>query len=225
MSTNVAWRISDVLKTAKDKQVGFKARYFMAFFAYMAISVVIELTREWVFGSSDDGSVTAVVAEAVIALLMMPLGVGLGLLGIRRASGRDTPVSTLWEPYTMAVPLLIMFILMGVLIVGGLLLLILPGIYLAIAYSFAPYLIIEKGLGVWESLETSRKAITQYWWRYFGLMLVSGLLVIAGIIPLFIGLIWVLPLITIAAGEVFVETFNDSTTQGVEESEEAPTIG
>lgn len=225
MSTNVAWRISDVLKTAKDKQVGFKASYFMAFVAYMAISVVIELTREWVFGSSDDGSVTAVVAEAVIALLMMPLGVGLGLLGIRRASGRDTPVSTLWEPYTMAVPLLIMFILMGVLIVGGLLLLILPGIYLAIAYSFAPYLIIEKGLGVWESLETSRKAITQYWWRYFGLMLVSGLLVIAGIIPLFIGLIWVLPLITIAAGEVFVETFNDSTTQGVEESEEAPTIG
>ena len=225
MSTNVAWRISDVLKTAKDKQVGFKARYFMAFVAYMAISIVIELTREWVFGSSDDGSVTAVVAEAVIALLMMPLGVGLGLLGIRRASGRDTPVSTLWEPYTMAVPLLIMFILMGVLIVGGLLLLILPGIYLAIAYSFAPYLIIEKGLGVWESLETSRKAITQYWWRYFGLMLVSGLLVIAGIIPLFIGLIWVLPLITIAAGEVFVETFNDSTTQGVEESEEAPTIG
>ena len=225
MSTNVAWRISDVLKTAKDKQVGFKARYFMAFVAYMAISVVIELTREWVFGSSDDGSVTAVVAEAVIALLMMPLGVGLGLLGIRRASGRDTPVSTLWEPYTMAVPLLIMFILMGVLIVGGLLLLILPGIYLAIAYSFAPYLIIEKGLGVWESLETSRKAITQYWWRYFGLMLVSGLLVIAGIIPLFIGLIWVLPLITIAAGEVFVETFNDSTTQGVEESEDLPTIG
>ncbi|MDG1654643.1 MAG: hypothetical protein P8H58_04725 [Luminiphilus sp.] len=225
MSTNVAWRISDVLKTAKDKQVGFKASYFMAFVAYMAISVVIELTREWVFGSSDDGSVTAVVAEAVIALLMMPLGVGLGLLGIRRASGRDTPVSTLWEPYTMAVPLLIMFILMGVLIVGGLLLLILPGIYLAIAYSFAPYLIIEKGLGVWESLETSRKAITQYWWRYFGLMLVSALLIIAGIIPLFIGLIWVLPIVTIAAGEVFVETFNDSITQGVEESEEAPTIG
>ena len=225
MSTNVAWRISDVLKTAKDKQVGFKASYFMAFVAYMAISVVIELTREWVIGSSDDGSVTAVVAEAVIALLMMPLGVGLGLLGIRRASGRDTPVSTLWEPYTMAVPLLIMFILMGVLIVGGLLLLILPGIYLAIAYSFAPYLIIEKRLGVWESLETSRKAITQYWWRYFGLMLVSALLIIAGIIPLFIGLIWVLPIVTIAAGEVFVETFNDSITQGVEESEEAPTIG
>ena len=119
MSTNSAWRISDVLKTAKDKQVGFKASYFMAFVAYMAISIVIELTREWLFGPSDDGSVTAIVAEAVIGLLMMPLGAGLGLLGIRRASGRNTPVSTLWEPYTMAIPLLIMFILMGALIVGA----------------------------------------------------------------------------------------------------------
>lgn len=121
----------------------------------------------------------------------------------------------------MAIPLLIMFILMGVLIVGGLVLLILPGIYLAIAYSFAPYLIIEKGMGVWESLETSRKAITQYWWRYFCLMLVSALLIIAGIIPLFIGLIWVLPIVTIAAGEVFVETFSEPTTKNIEGSQEA----
>ena len=221
MSTPVTWRISDVLKTAKDKQIGFKASYFMAFVAYMAISIVVELARDALFGASADGAVTSDVAEAVIALLMMPLGVGLGLLGIRRASGRDTPVRTLWEPYTMAIPLLIMFILMGVLIVGGLVLLILPGIYLAIAYSFAPYLIIEKGMGVWESLETSRKAITQYWWRYFGLMLVSALLIIAGIIPLFIGLIWVLPIVTIAAGEVFVETFNEPTTKNIEGSQEA----
>lgn len=221
MSTPVTWRISDVLKTAKDKQIGFKASYFMAFVAYMAISIVVELARDALFGASADGAVTAVVAEAVIGLLMIPLGVGLGLLGIRRASGHETPVRTLWEPYTMAIPLLIMFILMGVLIVGGLVLLILPGIYLAIAYSFAPYLIIEKGMGVWESLETSRKAITQYWWRYFGLMLVSALLIIAGIIPLFIGLIWVLPIVTIAAGEVFVETFNEPTTKNIEGSQEA----
>ena len=125
----------------------------------------------------------------------------------------------------MAIPLLVMFILMGLLVLTGLALLILPGIYLAIAYSFAPYLIIEKGLGIWESLETSRKAITPYWWRYFGLMLVSGLLVIAGMIPLFIGLVWVLPIITIAAGEVFIETFNDSTTKDIKESEEEPATG
>jgi sorbitol-specific phosphotransferase system component IIC len=52
-------------------------------------------------------------------------------------------------------------------------------------------------------------------------MLVSALLIIAGIIPLFIGLIWVLPIVTIAAGEVFVETFSEPTTKNIEGSQEA----
>ena len=44
-------------------------------------------------------------------------------------------------------------------------------------------------------------------------------------IPLFIGLVWVLPIITIAAGEVFIETFNDSTTKDIKEPEEEPATG
>jgi uncharacterized membrane protein len=153
--------------------------------------------------------------EIIVTLILFPLGVGLGLLGIRRAAGKETPVSTLWEPYSQAIPLIVMFILMAVLIVAGFLLLILPGIYLSIAYSFAPYLIVEKNMGVWEALETSRKAITAYWWRYFGLMLVALLLVIIGLIPVFIGLIWVVPIIAIATGEVFGKTFGSPETEAL----------
>jgi len=130
-------------------------------------------------------------------------------LGIRRAAGKETPVSTLWEPYSHAIPLIVMFVMMAVLIVAGFFLLVLPGIYLSIAYSFAPYLIVEKNMGAWEALETSRKAITQYWWRYFGLMLVALLLIIIGSIPLLIGLVWVFPIVAIATGEVFAKTFGD----------------
>jgi uncharacterized membrane protein len=104
---------------------------------------------------------------------------------------------------------------MGLLIVGGFFLLVLPGIYLAVAYSFAPYLIVEKNMGVWEALETSRKAITTYWWRYFGLLLIAVLLCIVGTIPLFIGLIWVLPILAIAIGEVFVATFETASAESL----------
>jgi len=130
----------------------------------------------------------APLVEIIITLAMFPLGVGLGLLGIRRAAGRDTPVNTLWEPYSHAIPLIVMFVLMAALIVAGFFLLVLPGIYLSIAYSFAPYLIVEKNMGAWEALETSRKAITAYWWRYFGLMIVALILIVIGSIPLLIGL-------------------------------------
>jgi len=157
----------------------------------------------------------ASLAEIIITLVMFPLGVGLGLLGIRRAAGKDTPVNTLWEPYSHAIPLIVMFVLMAVLVIAGFFLLVLPGIYLSIAYSFAPYLIVEKNMGVWEALETSRKAITEYWWRYFGLMLVALLLVIVGSIPLLLGLIWVIPIVAIATGEVFQKTFGNHESEAL----------
>ena len=205
MSTSTDWSIGEVLKTASEKQVGFKFNYVIALIIYGAISTAIAFVQEASVGTSGGGMASLV--EIVITLVLFPLGVGLGLLGIRRAAGKDTPVSTLWEPYSHALPLIVMFVLMAVLVVAGFFLLVLPGIYLSIAYSFAPYLIVEKNMGVWEALETSRKAITQYWWRYFGLMIVALVLIIIGAIPLLIGLIWVLPIVAIATGEVFAKTF------------------
>jgi uncharacterized membrane protein len=213
MSTSTDWSIGEVLKTANEKQVGFKGNYFIALIIYGAISFAITMVQEATVGTTGD--VAASLVEIIVTLILFPLGVGLGLLGIRRAAGKETPVSALWEPYSQAIPLIVMFILMAVLIVAGFLLLVLPGIYLSIAYSFAPYLIVEKNMGVWEALETSRKAITAYWWRYFGLMLVALLLVIIGLIPVFIGLIWVVPIIAIATGEVFGKTFGSPETEAL----------
>ncbi len=207
MSTNTEWSIGEVLKTANEKQVGFKMTYVIAFATYAAISIAIALVQEATVGTAGDVGDSLV--EILVTLLLFPLGVGFGRLGIRRAAGKETPVSTLWEPYSHAIPLIVMFVMMAVLIVAGFFLLVLPGIYLSIAYSFAPYLIVEKNMGAWEALETSRKAITQYWWRYFGLMLVALLLIIIGSIPLLIGLVWVFPIVAIATGEVFAKTFGD----------------
>ena len=211
MSTSTDWSIGEVLKTARDKQVGFKGNYFIALVIYGAISISITFVQEAIVGTSAGGIASLI--EIIITLVLFPLGVGLGLLGIRRAAGKDTPVSTLWEPYSHALPLIVMFVLMAVLIVAGFFLLVLPGIYLSIAYSFAPYLIVEKNLGVWEALETSRKAITEYWWRYLGLMLVALLLIIIGSIPLLLGLIWVIPIVAIATGEVFQKTFGNPESE------------
>ena len=208
MSTSTDWSIGEVLKTASEKQVGFKFNYVIALIIYSVISTAIAFVQEASVGTSGGGMASLV--EIVITLVLFPLGVGLGLLGIRRAAGKDTPVSTLWEPYSHALPLIVMFVLMAVLIVAGFFLLVLPGIYLSIAYSFAPYLIVEKNMGVWEALETSRKAITQYWWRYFGLMIVALVLIIIGAIPLLIGLICALPIVAIATGEVFAKTFGST---------------
>jgi uncharacterized membrane protein len=213
MSTNTDWRIGDVLKAAGEKQVGFKLTFFITVGLYILIGLPIAVAQAVTVGMGT--GVASSLVDIFINILLYPLGLGFGLLGIRRALGKDTPVSTLWEPYSQFIPLIVMFVLMCVLIVAGLLLLILPGIYLAVAYSFAPYLIVEKNMGVWEALETSRKAITAYWWRYFGLMLILLLLCIVGTIPILIGLIWALPIMFIAIGEVFIATFETASAEGL----------
>lgn len=209
MSSETEWRIGQVLSTAFQKQVGFKGTYLVALVIYVAVSIVAGFISESLFGPSDEFTWAGFWGELVITLAMLPLGVGLGLLGIRRAAQRDVPLATLIEPYNKSLQLMAMLLIMMLLIVAGYALFILPGIYLSIAYAFAPYLITEKDMGVWEALETSRKAITQFWWRYFGLMLVGMLMIIVGSIPLLVGLLWALPILAIATGEVFADTFGE----------------
>jgi uncharacterized membrane protein len=213
MSTNTDWRIGDVLKAAGEKQVGFKLAFFIAVGLYFLIGIPIAVAQAVTVGTGT--GVASSLIDIFINILLYPLGLGFGLLGIRRALGKDTPVSTLWEPYSQFIPLIVMFVLMCVLIVAGFFLLILPGIYLAVAYSFAPYLIVEKNMGVWAALVTSRNAIPAYWWRYFGLMLILLLLCIVGTVPILIGLIWALPIMFIAIGEVFVATFETASAEGL----------
>jgi len=98
---------------------------------------------------------------------------------------------------------------MSVLILLGLLLFILPGIYLSIAYFFSYALVVDKGLGVWEAMELSRKTVTEQWFKFFGLALLSILLIIISAIPLGIGLIWSIPTIYIAYGLLYHHLFDD----------------
>jgi hypothetical protein len=91
-------------------------------------------------------------------------------------------------------PLIIASIVAQLLIFVGLLLCILPGIYLAIAWSFAiPFVLFYTG-DFWQALELSRKVITKNWFGFFALVLVAALLSGLGVILCFVGIFLTLPI-------------------------------
>jgi len=96
---------------------------------------------------------------------------------------------------------------MMLLIYLGMILLLIPGIYLAVAYMLAIPLIVERGLSPWQAMEASRKAITQHWFKVFGLFLLLGLIVSISAIPLGIGLIWTIPLFVMVMGVLYRTIF------------------
>jgi uncharacterized membrane protein len=67
-------------------------------------------------------------------------------------------------------------------------------IYLGIAWFFALALVIDKQLGFWDAMETSRKVVHKHWWTLFGLGLASGFIYILGICGCGIGILFTMPI-------------------------------
>ena len=89
----------------------------------------------------------------------------------------------------------------------GLVLLILPGIYLAVGYAFVIPLIIDRGMPVWEAMELSRTTVHKHWFQTFGLLLAAGLLLIGSAMLFGVGLIVTLPLCTAAIMFAYEDLF------------------
>ena len=128
---------------------------------------------------------------------------------VLKIRGQPASFGDLFAGFTKAfLPLLVTGILVSVFSTVGLLCLVLPGIYLIIAYAFAYILPVDKGLGFWESMETSRKVITRQWWRVFGLILLSIPFMLLGVAALVVGIFVAIPLITGAFAYAYEDLCN-----------------
>jgi len=120
-----------------------------------------------------------------------------GLYGyiLKLARGQPVEFGDIFNGFSVAfVPLMLASLVSQILTMVGIVLLILPGIYLAVAYLFAYILVIDKKLEFWAAMEVSRRVITAQWWRMFGLLLLGALLCMLGAIALIIGMFVALPI-------------------------------
>lgn len=142
-------------------------------------------------------------------IAVWPITAGIMVFAVKRASGdRTTSFEELFAYYPIFMPIVALFILQIVLTMLGFILLVLPGIYLSVAYFMALPLLAERKLGIWEALETSRKALTRCWFRILGLAVLIGLaILVGGVLSLGIGLIWLIPFGTLCFGVAYREIF------------------
>lgn len=120
---------------------------------------------------------------------------GLYLYYLRTIRGQPVELGDVFSGFTLAfVPLMLATIVSTLLISAGLLLLILPGIYLGVSYIFAYMLIIDKRIEFWAAMEISRRVITAQWWRVFGLLLLASVIAALGVVALIIGVFITVPI-------------------------------
>lgn len=136
---------------------------------------------------------------------------GLNWLLLKLIRGEKAEVGDAFAGFSLAFVPLMLFSLVGQLLTGlGLLLCLLPGIYLIVAWQlFTALLIIDKHIDFWPAMELSRKVVTRHWWQIFGLGLVCVLLVMAGILVLCVGSFIALAIVHAAIVFAYEDIFGD----------------
>ncbi|HXQ81321.1 MAG TPA: GYF domain-containing protein [Opitutaceae bacterium] len=126
-----------------------------------------------------------------------------------RIRGQPATVGDAFAGFSRAFIVLVAIgVLKAIFVTVGLLFLIVPGVYLAVAYAFAFILATDKRLGVWESLETSRRVVTSQWWRVLGLVLLAVPFILLGLVALGIGVFVAIPLVIGAIAYAYEDLCN-----------------
>ncbi|NOY13037.1 MAG: hypothetical protein GXP51_04950 [Deltaproteobacteria bacterium] len=72
-----------------------------------------------------------------------------------------------------------LLLLLGLIVTGGSLLLIIPGVIFIVWFSFCQFILAEEGISGRAALEKSRQLVEGYWWQIFGRFLLLLLIILA----------------------------------------------
>jgi len=147
-------------------------------------------------GHFDPRSIlTVVLASLASAPIYAVFNGGLYWFLLKKIRGEEAGVGDAFAGFGSAFgQLALLGFVKGLLSIFAFALCVAPFIYLSVAWAFAEPLVIDKRLGFWEAMELSRKRVTQHWLTVFCLLLVTGIVIIAGLVGCCIGIIVTIPI-------------------------------
>jgi hypothetical protein len=133
---------------------------------------------------------------------------GLDYMFLRRIRGEEVEIGDLFAGFNIALLDLTMAGLVKALLTSiGLLLCILPGIYLAVGYVFALPLVIDKKMEFWTAMEVSRRVVHEHWWSVLALAIVLALVAFSGALVCGVGEVITVPIASAALMYVYEDLF------------------
>jgi hypothetical protein len=146
------------------------------------------------------------IAGGVASFAVSPvLWVGSFIVSAKLLQGHPYRFSDFFLGFRFFIPLLLTALVGGLLTGIGLLLLIIPGVYLLVSYLFASILVVDRRLDFWQALETSRRTVHHHWFGLFGFLLLLALVNLGGFLLLVVGLMVSLPVTSCALTAAYAD--------------------
>ncbi|MDA9295038.1 DUF975 family protein [bacterium] len=150
------------------------------------------------------------VGPVLVLFIAGPMLVGISMFSLSLSRGENARLEQIFEGFKNYGTVLGAYLLMVVLILLWMLLLIIPGIIAAIAYSQTFYILAEDdAISSMDALKKSKEMMDGYKWKYFclGLRFIGWALLC--ILTLGIGFLWLSPYIQISYAKFYEDLKNN----------------
>jgi hypothetical protein len=134
---------------------------------------------------------------------------GLDWMFLKLIRGEKAELGDAFAGFSLAfAPLALFGLVAALLVLLGLALCVVPGIYLLVCWFIFPMLLmVDKRFDFWAAMELSRKVVTRHWWQAFGFTLLCALMLFAGILVCGVGIFIALPWVTAARVYAYEDVF------------------
>jgi len=153
-----------------------------------------------------------------IALVGPALSAGYFVYTRKKIRGEPAVFEDFFGGFEFLGQLFLLGIVSDILIAAGILLCILPGLYLMLGYMFAGFLVVARRMDFWPAMEASRRAVTANIGPVILLVLAFIGINILGALACLVGLIITIPMTycssVVAFGIIFDDSPTDSGTAG-----------
>ena len=178
-----------------------KGSYLQVFVCLLLASVLPQIF----LSISPENILLNVLSVCVSAYIQV--GIALYCLGVYK--GNEVGFSTIFSRFKGLKPILFM-LLLGVAIVLGLILLVVPGIIIALMYSQVFFILAEDpDVGVIEAFNLSNQMMKNNKWQLFMLNLEALLYLFIGVFTLFIWWAWLIPRYSVAYSGFYLALKNE----------------
>ena len=175
--------------------------YFLSIgILYLVVTVALNGAVYKVNAYSEGWAFLAGIAALVAGMIM---DVGLAVISLRFADGRTARVSDLFIHYPLAPIYFIATLIATLMVVVGLALFIVPGVFLLVLYQFYAYPIVDEGSGAVAALRRSAAMTKGDRWRLFLFYLLTLLINIGGALCVLVGLFVSVPVTMISRAYIF----------------------
>lgn len=151
---------------------------------------------------------------SIVSMLITPaLTVGYIHVSRQLDLGHQVKFEEFFRGFDKFGELFLVYLVAVIFIFLGMLLLVIPGIYLAVCYTPLMFALVwyHYDGSVMNTLETMRKLVTKKWWSFLALGFVSALIIILGVIALGVGLLIALPVVNIIYYTLYKEVIGFET--------------